>query len=436
MPRSCRSIQLVSHLGAWLLGLTATTCQADDFYLLSGNRSALDVRLELIALAQQEINLAYYAVDSGDVSLTLMGHLRQAARRGVRVRVLVDGLRSRLPDDFTGLLIRDGLELRAYHPPLKRRPAWLNRRLHHKLMIVDNRAMIVGSRNLEDAHFGLDTNNFVDTDALMTGDICQQAAEHFEHLWNSDEVFSVDASYTFSWPKKREAADDHQFLEAAQRIMNRDDFVDLLPAGCLDPCVEHLGCSQLVHDRGTDKRPRHFQTEVIAILDSAHTQLWIQSPYPVLEQPVKDALQRAVHRGVQVTLLTNSLGTSNVKATYAAYQNDKREFQRMGIRLVEYTGSGTLHSKLILVDDQASLLSSYNMDARSDRLNLEFGVWITDPRVNQLLKQEFQQRMLQSETVAPTRQTFPPVIHGEASLRQRSQMRLQQLLVPLIRSSL
>jgi putative cardiolipin synthase len=484
----CCLYQLAILCSATLLTNLPSSTRADDFCLLSGNRSAYDARIELIELAQHEIDIAYYAIDSGDVALTLLSRLREAARRGVKVNILVDGLKSRLPSDFENLLIQDGIELRAYHPPMLGHPKWLNRRIHYKLLIVDQRAMIVGSRNLEDSHFGLDEENFVDMDALLTGEICRQATQHFDALWTSDEVFPVGETYSFglnlrdnlemkvpramaksvassfvqkalptitSLPprtakskvrpsrpllEKRFEVYERRLAEAAERIACRDDFADSPTANlvdhCLDPCVEHICCSFLIHDRGTDKSARHSQSQVIAIIDSAQRVVWIESPYPVLEHPMKDALQRAVKRGVKVTLLTNSLVSTDRTAPYAAYQNDKREFQRMGVRLVEYVGSGTLHSKAILVDEHSVLIGSYNMDARSDRLNLEFGVWIKDARVCEVIQQELQQRARKSVVAERNQYALPQVIRSDASHFKYSQMRFRQLLVPLIRGSL
>jgi phosphatidylserine/phosphatidylglycerophosphate/cardiolipin synthase-like enzyme len=472
---------------AILVASLATGAQADDFYLLSGDQSAYDAHIELIDLAQDEISIAYYAIDSGDVALTLISRLRQAARRGVKVNILLDGLKSRLPSDFEDLLIRDGIELRVYHPPKLGHPLWLNRRLHYKLFVVDRKAMIIGSRNLEDSHFGLDQQNFADMDALFTGDVCCQAADHFFTLWNSDEVFPVAHSHSFglnlrnniemkargavalsvlqtalpgrrgsfqppnsnaipscdSMPvtrrplvQKRFEMYERRMTEATQRIQGSQALTDRPSGSCMDPWVENIGCSVLIHDRGTDKSARHFQSQVIAILDTAQHCLWIESPYPVLERPVKDAIERAIQRGVNVTLFTNSLGSTDRTAPYAAYQNDKLEYDRMGVQLVEYTGVDTLHSKSILVDDESVLISSYNMDARADRLNLEFGVWVRDARVCKVVKHEVSQRMQQGEVVQQNALRLPKVIRGNASLFKQSRMRIRQLLVPLIRTSL
>lgn len=432
MYRCCNLHQTTVCCWTWLVLICIpAAARGGDFFLLSGNRSAYDARVELIDLAQHEINLAYYSIDSGDAALSLLSRLRLAANRGVKVRILVDGLMTRLPSGIVSLLIQEGIELREYHPTLIGRPLWLNRRLHYKLLVVDGRAMIVGSRNLEDAHFGLASENFVDIDALLTGDVCRSATEHFLSLWNSADVVPVTRKSSLN--SATGEAGERQILEATRRIAARDDFADHPYACETEPWVENIATTVLVHDCGTDKSDRHFQSRVIAMIDSAQHRVWIETPYPVLERPVKDALQRANGRGANVILQTNSLGTIDRTAPYAAYQHDKREYLRLGVQLVEYSGNDTLHSKVVLIDDQTVLLGSYNMDARSDRLNLEFAVRIDDKRVCRVVEQQLLHRRYQGKQVQKNRLGLPEVIRSDASLIKNSQMRFRQAWVPFIR---
>ena len=109
--------------------------------------------------------------------------------RGVKVRLLVDGLRSRLPSDFEQYLRRCGIETMVYHPTHK--GLWLNRRLHIKLMVADSSTAIIGSRNLRDEHFGLGSEkNYIDCDAIVAGDSAVKAQTYFDWLWRTRDVDS------------------------------------------------------------------------------------------------------------------------------------------------------------------------------------------------------------------------------------------------------
>ncbi len=417
--------------------------------MLAGNREAYLARIELIDLAEHEIDVAYYAIDSGDIAINILDHLRQAARRGVKVHILVDGLKSRLPSKFEEFLMADGIEIRVYHPPFRGRPWWLNRRIHHKLFVVDKKAMIIGSRNLQDFHFGIDEENFEEMDAMLTGDICQVASENFHRLWRSSDVYASNKSTSFGLDfrdnlemelspfgfdrAKRQAAYEQAIVEAQCRIANSSKLTNKPVVNCSDDCVEGV-CCRLLTDANTSKHDRAFQNEIISLIDSSNQSLVIESPYPVLLTPVKDALYRARQRGVEVVLLSNSLESTDRSSPYAAYQNDKSDFLKHGILLYEYVGGETLHTKLMIIDNQQVLLGSYNMDARSDRLNLELSVLISDPRVAHILMHHHWARRQSSQFVGsdPAR----PRVVGDASKVEQARLKFRQLVVPIFRSSL
>ena len=164
-----------------------------DICLLDADRDALAARIKLIDAAVCRIDMAYYAVDTGSVSLGLLEAMCQAAQRGVRSRVLVDAMQTDLPPPLTALLQSRGVEVRFYHPIRVTRPRQINRRMHVKLLVADHEAMVIGSRNLQDTHFGLREVNFVDCDLLIGGQICAAAANYFDRLWTSGDVESADS---------------------------------------------------------------------------------------------------------------------------------------------------------------------------------------------------------------------------------------------------
>ena len=180
---------------------------ASGFLLLDSNEKGLTWRLALIDSAKHSLDLQYY-VWFGDASGTLlMKRTVQAADRGVKVRILLDDLNSMLRD-MTTPEIRDGLAAAINaHPNIEMRlfNAWrnrsfvgrgadtladpdrLNRRMHNKVMIADNQAVILGGRNIGDEYMGLNADfNFHDLDVLGIGPVARQASAVFDRFWNSD----------------------------------------------------------------------------------------------------------------------------------------------------------------------------------------------------------------------------------------------------------
>ena len=179
------------------------------FKLLERNADGLTWRVALIENAAHTIDLQYY-VWFGDISgQLLLSRVIAAADRGVKVRVLFDDLSTMLRR-MTNPELRDDMLARVdQHPNIEIRVfnGWhardwagrvfegaveferLNRRMHNKQMIVDNRVAIIGGRNIGDEYMGLDTEfNFHDLDVVGIGPVARQASGVFDRYWNSDWV--------------------------------------------------------------------------------------------------------------------------------------------------------------------------------------------------------------------------------------------------------
>ncbi|TWU31199.1 phospholipase D-like domain-containing protein [Novipirellula artificiosorum] len=419
---------------------------ANHFSILSEDQAALRARVTLAENAEHEINVISFAVDGSDVPVGLLALLRQASTRGVRVRVLIDGLNLRLPSGFVKRLVEDGVEIRVFHPPFHAHPLWWNRRLHDKLFLVDRKAMVIGSRNLRDTHFGREETNFIDCDFMMAGEICNSATDYFDQLWRSPEVRCATEANTIGSDQKRdlkmgvvpwitsEAERSATYLQAMQVSMNRIG-CDGSSAAC-DSCgcpttslTEVSAC--LVRDATGQPSNRKLQRLLCAMIDSADSSIDIESPYPIFTPETLDAIRRATDRGVKVTLLTNSLQSTDQVLVYAGYQRDKKKLLDMKVNLFEYIGQGHLHVKTVVVDQRDVLFGSSNFDSRGERFNHELCVFVSDSRVASMLKPLMNQRLEHARSVQDG-SLFPEVI-GDASLQRRFQMRTLQAVVPLLR---
>ena len=184
------------------------------FELLDSNEDGLLWRLALIDSATQSIDIQYYLWYGDTAGRLLAKRLLDAADRGVKVRILVDDLNTVISDastvalgDRVAALIEEhpGIELRLFNPWTSRdlggrlgeslsRFERVNQRMHNKSLIVDNRAAIIGGRNIGDEYMGLHAEfNFHDLDVLGIGPVARQASEVFDEYWNSEWVMPVSA---------------------------------------------------------------------------------------------------------------------------------------------------------------------------------------------------------------------------------------------------
>ncbi|HEY1231475.1 MAG TPA: phospholipase D-like domain-containing protein, partial [Ramlibacter sp.] len=176
------------------------------FMLLSSVDLAFSSRVTLIDAAQRTLDLQYYAIHADSSTEILLEHLRAAAQRGVRVRILLDDFNTAGEDaQVLRLAFVKGVEMRLFNPlPGSRGSLFgkiagslhkadhIQKRMHNKLFIADNAWGVAGGRNLGDAYFGGDGESaFVDLDVLATGSVVRQMSSSFDRYWNDELAYPV-----------------------------------------------------------------------------------------------------------------------------------------------------------------------------------------------------------------------------------------------------
>lgn len=434
------------------LSLTVPCDAQSSLHVLADRTESLQARIDMIQRAQCSIDLCYYSLDTDEVPVAILDLLRRSADRGVRVRILVDGLKSRLPSKFEKYLRRFGIQVRVYHPPQQGHPRWLNRRLHSKLIVVDGSFAVIGSSNLENEHYPFtDHRQFIDCDALVSGEVANCAQAYFDRLWQAPDVsrapdhdsLGLDilryrpygrSDWKEAWRDAREPADYQRLLTKAVDLVSCHSNVTF--ASDRDWIGESTHGVQvgLLYDRSFDKSENCVQTGIIEMMDGASRTLLIESPYPAFDRPVRAAISRARDRGVCVTILTNSLKSTDQLNVYAAYQNQKRGLLREGVHLREMCGDDILHAKTMIVDNSRWMIGSYNFDARSDNLNLELCLVSDDPAGAAQLRATLTRRLSQSVLITEPSLLLP--VGLDATLGKRLKLAAKRTYIELIRGFL
>ena len=328
---------------------------ASGFMLLDSNADGLRWRLALIDSARHSIDLQYYTW-FGDVSgRFLLKRVIDAADRGVKVRLLIDDLNTLLRDASTPQ-IRDGLvaaidahpniQVRLFNPWTRRdlfgRAAEmlddldrLNQRMHNKQLVVDNRAAIIGGRNIGDEYLGLNPAfNFRDLDVLGIGPVARQASTVFDRFWNSEWVLPVLAlhvplSEIESQPKRKQLVAE---LAAEPALAGWPIAPQSWSAeiAALGPRL-HAGTSRVVSDQPDDGAIRHTMLEhAREFADGAQRELLVENAYIIPAQPNIDWLRSLTQRGVQVSIVTNSLASHDVPAVNSHYKKWRKPMIEAG----------------------------------------------------------------------------------------------------------
>jgi putative cardiolipin synthase len=396
------------------------------FRLLPTGEFAFNARLALARRAERSLDVQCYHIQRDHAGRALLRELRDAAQRGVRVRLLVDDFYAAEIDDLLlGLAAHPNVQVRLFNPLPLRRGApvlrlvlssmgpgnfqQLNHRMHNKLYIADNQFAIFGGRNIADEYFMSHREaNFIDMDLLGTGAVVDELSSVFDRYWNSEVVWPLHALLPAAADASAErAAFDAEVRDAAPLIprYRTDPFGQTAVELQLDEgrVVQSFASAQ-VHadppekalDPGTLKEPTEAMRSLLAAMRGARRYVAITSPYFLPNDASMAGLRAAGQHGVKVVLVTNSLGSTDEPLVHDHYARRRPELLAMGVDIYEFSPRHTqrsqrfgsfgqsvprLHAKVAIVDQQRVLVGSVNLDARSVIGNTELGVVIDSPEL-------------------------------------------------------
>ena len=408
---------------------------ASGFRLLESNLDGLKWRLVLIDSASHSLDLQYYVWFGDATGQLLMARVIAAADRGVRVRMLFDDLNTML-HDMTSPELRDAMLARIdSHPNIQIRVfnAWrqrdwagrvaegaieferLNRRMHNKQMIVDNRVAVLGGRNIGDEYMGLNPAfNFHDLDVLGVGPVARQASAVFDRYWNSDWVGRIPQARSagggqvtpasIELPPEAAAEPRLQAILTGSRSWTAE--LAVLPGSlAVGRSAVHADPPSRAHDV-SNHMPEAFR----ALMRSARRELMITNAYIIPDEQFMADLRELTARGVKVSILTNSLASHDVPAVNSHYERWRRPILRSGASLYELRSDAAiqaqlvdtapvrggfvgLHIKAMVVDRERSFIGSMNLDPRSEVFNSEMGVIIDSPALANALAASMERDM-------------------------------------------
>jgi cardiolipin synthase C len=375
---------------------------------LSGIRllaSGAEALADLIALAdhaERTLDIQYYLIHEDESARILLHHVRMAADRGVRVRVLVDDLHTAGEDRrFLHLSEHANIEVRVFNPfPGGRFSMWIrwvasasdirriNHRMHNKLFVADNALAITGGRNIGDQYFTRDQySNFIDLDVVAAGAIVPELSASFDAFWNSKYAYPI-ASVAAAVAAEPDLPPVQDTGDAA----NANWLEHELAAGSV-----HLTWvpATVLADRpakmASETSPGEEETianNLASLMQSAKSELIVISPYFVPGKEGVAMFAKLKDQGVNIRVLTNSLASTDSPLAHNGYARYRVQLLKLGVELAEvrpklgqkrarfhpYRGSfASLHAKALVIDQKTVFIGSMNMDARS-RINSELGL--------------------------------------------------------------
>ena len=318
--------------------------------LLRNGAEYFPVLLEAVALAEREIWLETYIFADDDTGRRVADALIGASRRGVDVRVLVDGWGARhyLTPTLAQRLIDGGVDLLKYRPevmPWHFRSHRL-RRLHRKLCHVDGRVAFVGGINvIDDMNTPGHTPPRVDFAVCVRGPLVVPIAQTMQRVWAIVEVTQLRHSDVPFFP-------DEEPAENAGTQVAKFTIRDNL------------------------RHRRDIERAYLAALRTSRREIIIATAYFFPGVRFRRALLSAAARGVKVTLLLQA--RVEFRLLHHASRALYGQLLAAGVAIQEYHRS-FLHAKVAVVDGQWATVGSSNIDPYSFLMAREANVFVRDP---------------------------------------------------------
>lgn len=329
--------------------------------------------------AERTIDFETYIFDDDNIGLEVARQLQLAIHRGVRVRLLVDGIGAGGWWQTRGLeLERMGCEVRVYHPLMltqlwrrlmidlrlivpERKPKRslvlrrLNRRNHRKVSVIDGRVAFVGSVNVSDTHLRAHKGEAAwrDTSVRLEGLGVAELLVAFDHAWKRSQAVGQTRPFKIRFSFRRRSGDQTSAVNLNYTVRLR----------------------------------RISRVKFQNLIASSKQRIWVSNAYLAPPSNISRMLIKAARRGVDVRVLVPS--RSDVWFMPFIARAYYRPLLKAGVRIFEYQPR-FLHAKSLLVDQQA-LIGTSNLNRRSFLHDLEVDVRIDNPASIQLLTDKYLQ---------------------------------------------
>lgn len=442
-------------------------------YVLEQGTEAMLSRAWLSEHAQETIDVQYFIFSADNVGLIATDYLVKAAERGVKVRVLVDDIMvDASGNELLKLAAHKNFSIKIYNPKanvgkniaeklfnLTTDFHGLNQRMHNKTFTVDGKVSITGGRNVADEYFGYDHEfNFRDRDVLLVGGITHEIERSFNQFWHSDLSISVEQLL----PSKHQNDTNYDALH--QYACNPINFapqvreqINDIPKAFLEiketGLFHWLGGVEYISDLPGKNDQNKFlggggisTARLVSLVTNAKKSVIIQTPYLVTTFLSRNLFKTLVSQGVEVKILTNSLASNDNLEAFSGYQRDRKALLETGVLIYEFKPDAKirkkimsdvmhkqlkdvpifgLHAKSMVIDDEITVIGTFNVDPRSANLNTESITIIPSKKIALSVKKGMLEEMKPENAWQTTLHWNPD---GEVSYLKRLSVKLRRVV--------
>lgn len=370
----------------------AVLTQDNKVEIFNDGRAKFDALLEDIDKAKDHIHIQYYIFRLDSLGQEIYQAVLEKAKQGVKVRILYDdtGSRSLRKRHFKELVDLGG-RVEAFFPsifPLIN--PRMNYRNHRKIVVIDGRIGYIGGFNVGDEYLGKKKRfgYWRDTHLRIEGSSVHPLQTRFILDWN-------------------QASAEH----------------DIEYSDVFFPAIPMKGSVGLqIVSSGPDSEWEQIKNGYLKLIMMAKKYIYIQSPYFIPDASFMDTLRIACLSGIDVRIMIPNK-PDHIFVYWATYSY-VGELIRAGAKVYIYQ-NGFLHTKMIVIDDEASTVGTANIDVRSFKLNFEVNAFIYDRETSHQLAELFEEDMKLSTEM--TRE-----IYEERTIMIKFKESLARLISPIL----
>ncbi len=415
----------VTRLGKLYASAQAKHAGQSGFRILEYGPEALMARAAMVDSAEHTLDLQYYIYDPDKIGQFLTERILEAADRGVRVRLLLDDNNQADDRHLIVLAAHPNIEVRVFNP-FHYRGQWMkipqyltdldrvNRRMHNKVLVVDNQLAILGGRNIGDNYFDIsEDDNFRDFDLLIAGPLVKESSAAFDVFWNSPWAYPAE-----SLTRNPVSVADSELLKSnlQANVFSEEGSPDR-NFGLRDEYIrevidnpEHLiwATGEVIWDspnkmKGDSADAAKVARRLELEINNCKKDLLMECGYFVPGAEGVKQLADLAKMGVRIRMITGALEATDQPLVYSAYRRYRKALLASGVELYEFKVQAkpmsakprrwfkpkgppaSLHSKVMVFDRERIWIGSFNIDERSKRYNTEIAAIISSSELAEQL---------------------------------------------------
>jgi len=324
-------------------------------YILNGGNEFFSTLEKMINDAQTLIHIQTYIFSDDETGQKVAEALIAAAHRKVEIYIIADGIASQsLNKSFVEKLKSNNIHFRFFEPLLKTKACYMGRRLHQKIICIDNQKALVGGINIANRYNDFPKRKaWLDFAVLVEGEVVIAINDFCHSIWHSlpyrDIEINIDAKKTFEKINSNERCNIR---------IRRNDWI---------------------------RHKNEISISYIEMLRNAQEEIIILCSYFIPGKAIRRLLAAAAKRGVKIKVIT--AGPSDVMIAKRAERWLYDWLLRNNIELFEYQ-KNILHGKLAVADQQQVTIGSYNINNISTYTSIELNVDIDNVNLAKQLHQK------------------------------------------------